>query len=139
MRRRLISSRPKSTLISIRARFHNHSKSRPSTTSTSSTTPPLPQPSMTPQSPTSTRTRAECISRLFLQCPRLVARTTTTRRTLPMATSIGRTHPGEKTDTSPGIRKANKLGRLPQTRLGPIPPPGLVKGSYPRSPWQVSL
>ena len=137
--RRLISSRPKSTLISIKAGFHNHSKSRPSTTSTSSTTPPLPRPSTTPQLPTSTHTRVDHSNRLFLRYPMLGVRTTTTRHTLPMVTSIGRTHLREKRDTSPGTRRANKLGRLLQTRLGPIPPRGLVKESYLRSPWQVSL
>lgn len=67
MRRKSISLRPKSTRRPTKARFRNHFRSRPSTTSTSSITAPLQQLYTTPQSPTSTRTKAVHSNRLSLQ------------------------------------------------------------------------
>ena len=135
MRQKSISLRPKLIQRSIKAGFRNHSKSRPSTTSTSSITHPLPRLSTTPRLPTSTRTRVENSSKLSLQYLPLTVTTTTTLLIPPMVTSIGRTHPAGKMDTSLGIRRANKLGRLLRTRLAPIVPPGSVEGSYQRNPW----
>jgi len=135
MHQKSISLRHKSIRRTTEARFRNHSKLRPSTTSTSSTRTPLPRLSTTPRPPTSTRTRVGYSNRLFLRYPTSIATTTTTRLTPAMVTSIGRTHPPGRMVTSLGSRRDHRLGRLLQTLLAPIVPPGSAEGSYQRNPW----